>query len=195
MDHPSFSWYPTLTPTYDPIPLSSQNPKKNLGSLRKLISALISPEVGWSCENIHLFGWGQGGSMVLELALDTGKNAITTTATKEQGEETHLNSRFGSAVSICAGLLTHPTTDLNLNTPICYFTRLSPKSSVYSKQLTPIKRAFREVAVIQGSAAGAGEGMPRGRDEWFGIMKFWAQVLARKDEGWKGQGEVYEVVR
>ncbi|WVQ95130.1 hypothetical protein IAU59_002224 [Kwoniella sp. CBS 9459] len=200
MDHPSFSWYPTLTPTYDPIPLSAQNPTKNLASLRKLISALISPELGWSTQDIHLFGWGQGGTMVLELALDVGKNGVTPNSGSSEGGDPKHN-RFGSAVSICAGLLTHPTTDLNLNTPIGYFTRLSPKSSVHAKQLTPIKRAFRAVNVIQGESArsggdgGGGEGMPRGREEWFGIMKFWGQVLARKDEGWKGQGEVYEVVR
>ncbi|WVF67496.1 hypothetical protein IAT40_002252 [Kwoniella sp. CBS 6097] len=202
MDHPSFSWCPTLTNTYDPIPPSAQNPTKNLPLLRKMIEALISPDgCGWDLKDIHLFGWGQGGTMVLELALEIGKNGIT--AVKEAQTQTPKQNRFGSAVSICASLLTHPTTtDPNLNnTPICYFTRLSPKSSIHTKHLTPIKRAFREVTVIQGVASGGGgggggdEGMPRGREEWFGIMKFWGQVLARKDQGWKGQGEVYEVVR
>ncbi len=58
---------------------------------------------------------------------------------------------------------------------------------------------FKDLKVVQGSAsgsaAGGGEGMVRGQEEWGLIMKFWSQVLKRADEGWKGSGDIYEVVR
>lgn len=100
--------------------------------------------------------------------------------------------RLGSVTSICAGLLSHPTTTLGLNTPILYFTRQDPKSAVAKKVKSILERAFREVEVAQGE--GKGEDMPRGRGEWEGVMRFWGMRLAR-EEGWKGEGEVYEVVK
>jgi hypothetical protein len=53
---------------------------------------------------------------------------------------------------------------------------------------------FKDVEVVNGDKGKGGEDMPRGRTEWEGIMKFWGNVLA-KDEAWKGDGEVYEVVK
>jgi hypothetical protein len=38
-----------------------------------------------------------------------------------------------------------------------------------------------------------GEGMPRSRDEWEPIMKFWSNVLERRIGG--SDSQVYEVVR
>ncbi|WVR09452.1 hypothetical protein IAU60_006519 [Kwoniella sp. DSM 27419] len=189
MDHPSFSWYPTFTPTYDPLPLDAQNPTVNLSKLRRLLDALTSPEVGWTLHDIHLFGWGQGGTMALELALDLGKSPLSSSLNSGAGG----SRRLGSVTSVCASLLTHPTSELDLPTPVCLFTRLSPKAAAHAKTLAPLKRAFKAVQVVQ--ASGTGESMPRGKEEWWGIMKFWGQVLGRKDEGWKGDGEVYEVVR
>lgn len=55
-----------------------------------------------------------------------------------------------------------------------------------------MKRGFKVVKVM--SAKGGGGDMPKGREEWEGLMKFWGEVLGR-DEGWKGDGEVFEVVR
>lgn len=48
--------------------------------------------------------------------------------------------------------------------------------------------------MINGEKGKGGEDMPRGRGEWEGIMRFWGNILS-KDESWKGDGEVYEVVR
>ncbi|WWD19227.1 hypothetical protein CI109_103685 [Kwoniella shandongensis] len=191
MDHPSFSWYSTFTPQFDPLPISSQNPTKPLPALRSLLSTLTSKEIGWKLESIHLFGWGQGGTVALELGLDIGKRPLT-----EQDREG--GKRFGSIVSVCAGLLTHPTSDLKIATAVLWFNRLAPSSAAHQKTISILKRAYREVQSVQGQQQGSNanvEAMPRGKEEWWGIMKFWGQLLGRADEGWKGQGEVYEVVR
>ncbi|WVQ79737.1 hypothetical protein IAT38_001837 [Cryptococcus sp. DSM 104549] len=197
MDNPSFSWYQTFDPFFNPLPLSSQNPTAPLPKLRTLLEALTSKEVGWRLEDIHLFGWGQGGTVALELGVDIGRTLL-----KAPGDGTETKAaegkRLGSIVSICAPLLTHPSSSLNIATPVLYFTRQSPQSAVQQSAVSMLKRAYREVEVVQGgkgSGSGKGEDMPRGKDEWWGVMKFWGQVLGRADEGWKGSGEVYEVVR
>ncbi|KAK8854632.1 hypothetical protein IAR55_003371 [Kwoniella newhampshirensis] len=205
MDSPSFSWYPTFTSQFDPLPLSSQNPTKPISALRSLLSTLTSPSIGWKLEDIHLFGWGQGGTTVLELGLDIGRNPLappsvassSTTMATETKEESIGGKRLGSIVCVCAGLLTHPTLQLRIATPILWFNRLPPNSAIHQKTLTILKRAYREVQVVQGQQGqdSNAEAMPRGTEEWWGIMKFWGQVLGRANEGWKGQGEVFEVIR
>lgn len=126
--------------------------------------------------------------MALELALSVGKEGIL--AGDRLGEK---RKRLGSAISVCGPLLSFPSTSLGIATPIAYFTRQSPQAAIAKKVKNSLDRAFREVEVVHGGQA-AGEGMPRGKEEWRGIMAFWGRVLG-KDEGWKGDGEVYEVVR
>ncbi|WVN86233.1 uncharacterized protein L203_101394 [Cryptococcus depauperatus CBS 7841] len=185
MDHPSFSWYQTFDPMFNTLPLSSQDPTKHLSKLRNLLETLTSQEIGWKLEDIHLFGWGQGGTMALELGLDIGKSSLKAW----RGED---EKRLGSIVSICAPLLSHPNDSLNIATPVLYFARQSPQSAVYRNHLSALKKAFKQVETVHGG--GVGEDMPRGREEWWGVMRFWGQVLG-KDDRWKGEGETYEVVR
>ena len=116
--------------------------------------------------------------MVLELANDIGRSG----------------RRLGGVVSICAGLLSHPSATLDLETPVLYFTRADRRSSAGEKNLSLVKRTFKDVEVVRGDSK-RGEDMPQGREEWEGIMRFWGRLLRRQDEGWKGEGEVYEVVR
>lgn len=114
--------------------------------------------------------------MALELAYDIGKTR-----------------RLGSVVSVCAGLLSHPSKKMDLGTPVLYFTRADPRSAVAEKAVNGLKRVFMEVEVVRGRGT-RGEDMPRGREEWEGIMRFWGKDLGRPDEGWKGEVEVFEVV-
>ncbi len=176
MSSPAWSWYNTFTPLFEPLP--HPDPTPSLPALRKLLDALTSPEVGWETDQIHLFGWGQGGTIALELACDLGKT----------------KRRLGSVISVCAGLFSHPSTKMDLETPVLYFTRSDVRFWSGEKVVNSLKRAFKEVEVVRGDV-GRGEDMPRGRGEWEGIMRFWARLLGRADKGWKGEGEVYEVVR
>lgn len=173
-------------------PLPHPDPSPTLPALRKLLTTLITV-LGWRAEQIHLFGWGQGGTMALELALAVGRTPLqfklTVTEQSAQPKEVAVEAkRLGSAVSVCAGLESFPSAAIHAPTPVLWFMR-SPKP----QQETGLKRAFTTMEVAKGS--GQGEDMPRGRPEWEPIMRFWGQVLARGDEGWKGDGEVYEVVK
>jgi len=122
--------------------------------------------------------------MALELALEVGKAGIIGTEVDRK--------RLGSVISICAGLISHPASPLNIRTPCLVFTRLDPKLAAGGKVLSGVKRGFGEVEVVH--RKGRGEDMPRGRDEWEDIMRFWSKDLSRANEGWKGDGEVYEVI-
>lgn len=183
MDGPSYSWYNTFDRMFNPIP--NPDPTKHLPTLRRLLEALTSEEVGWRLSDIHLFGWGQGGTMALELGSHISSNPISLSNSK----------RFGSVISICASILTSPHSNSISQTPVLTFTRLSPSSAAHSRLITDLRKAFNEVEVVDGEKGKrGGEEMPRGRNEWEGIMRFWGKLLM-KNEGWKGDGEVYEVVR
>lgn len=197
MDQPSFSWYNTFDPMFNPLP--SPSPAKYLPHLRKLLESLTSQEIGWALHDIHLFGWGQGGTIALELALGIGSKGLPKPSSGTDGDgagpgEVIELKRLGSVTSICAGLLSHPTSAMGIHTPILYFTRQSPQSAVAKKAKSSLERAFKEVEVVQGQGDGRGEDMPRGRAEWEGVMRFWGKTLAR-EERWKGGGEVFEVVK
>jgi pimeloyl-ACP methyl ester carboxylesterase len=181
MDGPSFSWYNTFDRMFNPIP--NPDPTKHTPMLRKLLETLTSPEIGWDLHRIHLFGWGQGGSMALEIAKSIAAKPLNETS-----------KRLGSVISICGPLLPSSSPSTLGQTPILLFTRLSPQAAAHRRQKEDIQALYKDGEVINGEKGKGGEDMPRGRGEWEGIMKFWGNMLA-KDEGWKGEGEVYEVVR
>ncbi|EIW68459.1 hypothetical protein TREMEDRAFT_32307 [Tremella mesenterica DSM 1558] len=195
MENPSYSWYDTFDPFFNPLP--SPSPTKHLSRLLELLSILTSTEpqgLGWEMNKIHLFGWGQGGSMVLEIGYENEKDE-----NKRKSEKSE-NVRLGSITSICASLLSHPTTQMNLSTPICLFTRIDPRSAKGKKEESVLRRAFKVVRIVRPLTAislrrvdgEGGEDMPKGKEEWMEIMRFWGQVLYR-EQNWGG--EVYEVVR
>ncbi|KAL7422490.1 hypothetical protein Q5752_003138 [Cryptotrichosporon argae] len=219
MDHPSFSWYNTFDALFHPLP--APDPTRPLPALVGLLEALAAPPLGWALSDIHLFGWGQGGTVALELALRVGVGGVPVPvpvpvpgAGGSGGEEGSAGGgnearagggkeksagdkarRLGSATSICAGLLSHPSAPLSLETPVCLFTRLAPSSAAAATLEAVARRAFAHVDVVRpstGIGPGRGDDMPR-QKEWEGVMRFWAGVL-RGNDGWKG-ADVYEVVR
>lgn len=128
--------------------------------------------------------------MALELALDIGKNGLTSTH-----QSTPLR-RLGSCTTVCGPLISHPTQSLELATAVLYFHRQSPQAASTRTTTGVVQKAFKEVSLVARPPGHGGnkEAMPSDRDDWAPIMKFWADALSR-DEGWKGEGEVYEVVR
>jgi hypothetical protein len=110
------------------------------------------------------------------------------------------SQRFGSVISVCGPLLpstlksTSSSSLSKSQTPALTFTRLSTQSAAHTRLANDLKSRFKEVEVINGEKGKGGEDMPRGRGEWEGIMGFWGNILS-KDESWKGDGEVFEVVR
>ncbi|KLT41181.1 hypothetical protein CC85DRAFT_262474, partial [Cutaneotrichosporon oleaginosum] len=187
MDPPAWTWFNAFDPLFNPLP--NPDPSPTLPPLRALLSKLMI--LGWALEDIHLFGWQQGGTMALELALSVGREALSVSASVGGGNTgtEAQGKRLGSVVSVCGKLESFPASAVHAATPALWFTRSTGAAA--QKMEAALRRAFLSVEVIKG--LGAGADMPRGRGEWEGIMRFWAQVLRRGREGWGGQGEVYEV--
>lgn len=218
MDFPSYSYLPINMQHYlspDPPPTPTQEQLKamqqiTLPLLKNLLMYLVRDEkskgCGWAPEEIHLFGWGEGGTIALELARSL--KISTSTSTSTPGDDERIK-RLGSVVSVAGELYSTPSVgagDLGAETPVFYFHR--PKSSTLtstSASASPplwLKRTFTAPKTHTGrhdaKAASQDEKgrdirMPQGRDEWEVIMRFWSEVLVRP--GMEMGGEVYEVVR
>ncbi|KAG8842668.1 hypothetical protein FRB91_004004, partial [Serendipita sp. 411] len=93
-DPQGFQWYPTYSPLGELLP--NPNPSSTLEDLTRLLVHLVE-ECNWSSERIHLFGFGQGGSIATELGL--------------QWNRTHRKD-LGSVITVSGPLLSYPTTSL-----------------------------------------------------------------------------------
>jgi hypothetical protein len=185
METPSFTWTPLSPSDF----LSDTPPSASLQAITQhtlplLLAALehLTDTCGWDAERLHLFGWGQAGSIALELA--------RVFSVRPEGK----GKRLGSVTSICGPILSTPALNqsLALPTPTLYFTRQSDSAQ---KQL--LKRTFKEDGLTIAVCPGPEGAMPRGAEEWTHVMRFWSGVLARDDwmRGAGGaDGEVYEVV-
>ena len=193
MDAPSYTWHP-LSPsdflTDAPLTTSLESIVTHTVPLLRSLLRYLTTSLGWTPERIHLFGWAQGGSVALELARDVGVHGL------EAGNA--ARRRLGSVTSICGPLLSSPPLNesLAIPTPAFYLTRQPRDASA-----ALLRRTFVPETTTICVREGGGMDMPRGKEEWGLVMRFWSGVLARKeDEGWMrsaggGEGEVYEVVR
>ncbi|KAF8128716.1 hypothetical protein EV363DRAFT_1340405 [Boletus edulis] len=147
----AFQWYTSFDPLGDTI--ERPNPTPALEVIAKVLDHLIA-ECAWPPHRIHLFGFGQGGSVAAESTLAP--------------HPTQNHFRFpspchlGSVVSISGPLLSYPTFVTPCPTPLLLFSRGPvPKdvSTAFSKGFTQIRQ------VIKPGGQGE-ESMPRSRDEW-----------------------------
>jgi len=141
-------------------------------------------ECAWPPNRIHLFGFGQGGSVAAETALAWWKKELVKTKTTFNAEQKLVlpTRRLGSVASISGPLLSYPTLATPCPTPLLIFSRGSIAKDVsteFSKGFTNIRQIVK-----QGE-----ESMPRSRDEWEPVMQFWSEVLGRR----MGD-ELYEVM-
>ncbi|KZT22268.1 hypothetical protein NEOLEDRAFT_1138164 [Neolentinus lepideus HHB14362 ss-1] len=178
LDTPAYQWYPSFDMlTGDLLP--NPNPTLALALLDKVLDVLVR-ECHWQPERIHFLGFGQGGSVAVEEALRWWKEKKTA---------------FASVVSISGPLLSFPSsTPTKCPTPILYCHRPQPFSS-QSKDVGNLNKAFSLVKELQHAPVGGdgGEAMPRNREEWESIMRFWSERLSRRQFG-DGETGVYEVL-
>jgi pimeloyl-ACP methyl ester carboxylesterase len=92
IDEPAFQWYPAFDALGEPLAHPDPTPAVQL--LRTVLAAL-----DWPTQRVHLFGFGQGGTAALELALA-------------------LSAPLGSAVAVSGPLLSFPATPTHRATPV-----------------------------------------------------------------------------
>ncbi|GAA6062228.1 hypothetical protein JCM10212_000807 [Sporobolomyces blumeae] len=185
LDEPAFEWWASFDPLGEIIP--NPNPTATLQLVHKVLSHLVST-CQWNLNEIHLFGFAQGGTVAGELGLYSRANPIIKATTEPASSTTTTTSppsnvdSLGSIVAVSAPLLSHPTTSSPsqaTSTPVCLVYRAPEAREI---NLPSWKKAYGDAKVTEVRLEGGRgrEGMPRGMDEWRGIMKFWSEVLTRR---------------
>jgi predicted esterase len=143
--------------------LTNPNPSSILQSLVAFLELLIA-ECFWQPSRIHLFGFAQGGSVAVELAL---------LWSRLQGTD------LGGVTTGAGPLLSYPTVS-SCTTPILVIHRPgSNDGSLKSADLGAIRKGFTG-RVIEEKLSSKKEGMPAGKDEWEPLMRFWSETLSRR---------------
>lgn len=181
LEEEAWMWWDTFDMLGELIP--NPDPTPAIGVLQHLLHYLCAPEeqggCAWKAENIHLFGFGQGGSLVLETAVARRPEPL------------------GSVVSVNGPLLSFPTFSPSLTTPLCYVTRFAPpvlsSSSQARSQLTAISKAFAHVTQLNypPKSVPMDERMIQG-PEWRDLHTFWAKFW-RTRSAWELEGKLYTV--
>lgn len=170
----SYQWYPSFDALGELI--RAPNPTIALDLLVTVL-AHLTEGCGWSPERIHLFGFAQGGSVGAESALRWWKGPGKGRA-------------LGSVTTVSGPLLSYPSQAGLCPTPLLIFHRpASSENAISSSDLAAFKKGFGDVSEVKFG----GDGMPRAKDEWEPIMRFWSERLARRVFG-IGEKDVYEVL-
>jgi len=169
----AFQWYTSFDPLGDMI--DRPNPTPALKLLSKLLDHLIQ-HCSWPPSRIHLLGFAQGGSVAAEFGLKWWKSEMKRQVqSSSEGDTAQVIRPLGSIVSISGLLLSYPTLSKKCQTPVLLFHR-SPLSESASS-INDFKRGFESVVEV---TIGGVEGMPRSKDEWEPIMRFWSEQLGRR---------------
>lgn len=182
-----------------------------------LLSAVIKHLVRdceWTMNRIHLFGFGQGGSVAVQYAIHHWNDLLLQQQTADpklavnvptlsntntpsgpsvdtrKGSPVAIisSNSLASVVSVSGPLLSYPTLSQKCPTPVAISYRLPPaEEALTQSQLTEFKKAFTRVEEVKLSDKRGG--MPASRGEWEGIMKFWSDVLEKR----RGEG-LFEVM-
>ncbi|KAI0058366.1 hypothetical protein BV25DRAFT_1810832 [Artomyces pyxidatus] len=163
----AYQWYPSFDRLGEMIPHPNPTP-----ALDYLATALdhLTRDCAWPPHRIHLFGFAQGGSVAAESALRWWRRELET-------KDATPPRALGSVVTVAGPLLSYPTLSTPCPTPLLAFHHPdSADSALPGDALTAFRKGFRAIA----EAKKRGEGMPRSKEEWFPIMKFWSEYLGRR---------------
>ena len=173
----AFQWYTSFDPLGELI--ERPNPTPALDLLTKVVEHLTA-DCAWPVQNIHFFGFAQGGSVAAEFALKHWRGELSRhqkALTASADTLAPSPSTFGSVVSIGGPLLSYPTLSQPCPTPFLVFHRPPPaESALPSGAVAALRKGFARVEEVQKR----GEGMPRSKDEFEPIMRFWSEHLRRR---------------
>ncbi|KAN0063716.1 hypothetical protein ACQY0O_003766 [Thecaphora frezii] len=181
--------------------LTKPNPTSTVAGIQALLDYLTAPRedsgCAWPPFALHLFGFGQGGSVALESAVAFAKKRRQIAA-HSGGAAPPTDPKtveLGSVVSICASLVSHPTLDPLLSTPILYVHR-TPAASATT--VASLRKATRALQIEKFDPIGAPggevvtEAMPRNQREWDPVMRFWSRLLRNRTK-WEVEGELHTI--
>ncbi|KAF7792941.1 hypothetical protein EIP86_004044 [Pleurotus ostreatoroseus] len=175
----AYQWYTSFDPLGDL--LSNPNPTPAVELLVRVFTYLTQ-ECAWPPERIHLFGFAQGGTVTAEAGVQwwrkeqerARKAQISEVGDSGTAAPVPGPRALGSIVSVGGPLLSYPTSQPPCPTPVLVAHR---PSELPAGAVAAFKKAFSSFTDV---SMGRGEGMPRSRDEWEPIMRFWSEKLARR---------------
>jgi predicted esterase len=163
----AFQWYPSFDQLGDR--LERPDPSTALEYMMQAIRHLVE-DCQWPPDRIHLFGFGQGGSVASEIALKWWK-------AKSKDQATAL----ASVASVSGPLLSFPTLKEEDRCPTrMLLFRRSSDEECKLQDVTALKKGFTKVEEV---FIAGGAGMPQSKDEWMPIMRFWSTTLLRREAG------------
>ncbi len=178
----AFQWYTSFDPLGELI--DRPNPTPALDLMSKVIEHLTR-DCAWPPHRIHLFGFAQGGSVAAEFALKYWRTALSQHqkslpppgSTPDSGGSVVAPHVVGSIVSVSGPLISYPTLPERCPTPFLIFHRPPPaESALPPDAMTALKKGFTRVEEVKMK----GEGMPRSKEEFEPIMRFWSEHIGRR---------------
>lgn len=172
----AYQWYESFDPLGELIP--NPNPTPALELMSKVINHLTT-DCAWPANRIHLFGFAQGGTVAAEFAVHWWRTELERTKVIAADAPDREPRALASVVSVCGPLLSYPTALTKpCPTPVLVMHRPPPaESALPADALSSFKKGF---SWVQDVSLGRGEGMPRSKDEWEPIMRFWSERLSRR---------------
>lgn len=175
----SYQWYTSFDTLGELI--DRPNPTPALDLLTSICKRLIE-DCAWPPNRIHLFGFAQGGSVAVEFGLKWWRSELEKQRKHELEANTpsaaYVPRTLASIVSVCGPLLSYPTVKNLCPTPLLVLHRPPPaETALPSSALTAFKKAYSDVRDTQ---MGRGEGMPRSKEEWEPVMRFWSERLSKR---------------
>ncbi|KAI0776568.1 hypothetical protein BD413DRAFT_490783 [Trametes elegans] len=177
----AYQWYTSFDPLGEL--LERPNPTPALELLAKVVDHLVK-YCAWPPHRIHFFGFAQGGSVAAEFALKFWRSELSLqqkslpapSDSSSSSQEQKARS-LGSVVSVSGPLLSYPTLQKPCPTPLLIFHRpSSAETALRSSAIPEFKKGFEKVEEVKMR----GEGMPRSKEEWQPIMRFWSEHLGRR---------------
>jgi hypothetical protein len=108
-----------------------------------------------------------------EFVLDHWKSQLVSTSKAADQPP----SSFGSIISVSGPLLSYPTLSKLCPTPILIVhPPPSAETALPSGAIAAFKKGFQSVTESKVKS----QGMPSSREEWEPIMRFWSQVLSKR---------------
>ncbi|KAI0074929.1 hypothetical protein K474DRAFT_1600699 [Panus rudis PR-1116 ss-1] len=172
----AYQWYTSFDPLGDLI--TRPNPTPALELLDKVLKHLMT-ECQWPPERIHFFGFAQGGTVAAEYAYHWWQAELTKEKGAEKKGEAYSAKPLGTIVTVSGPLISWPTPSRLCPTPVLVVHRPTPSpEALPNNGLAAFKKGFSHV--VEAKLSARGQGMPRGKEEMEPIMRFWSEVLSRR---------------
>ncbi|KAL5526495.1 SAC7 [Sanghuangporus sanghuang] len=178
LEEGAYQWYPSFDDLGETI--VHPNPEAGVSLLRNVISHLTST-CSWKTQQIHLFGFAQGGSVALETCISIWKSRPRLLPGGTQSdEEAEANATLGSVISVGGPLLLHHAISTPCATPLLFLHRAPPSALALDGSGTPLASLRKLFGKFREVKLGSGESMPASREEWVPVMEFWSERLVRR---------------